>query len=120
MDFYQLLSDLGIDSEDALCRFGNRQSILERFLLKFPSDPTLGTLTQAAKEKDEENFELYAHTLKGISNNLGLTALGQLCSQSVQLVRSGAFLNALHLFPEIQAEYTRIVGILQNYNKLTN
>lgn len=47
MDFYNLLQDLRIDSTDALRRFGNQQSILERFLLKFLDDSTMPALEDA-------------------------------------------------------------------------
>lgn len=47
MDLYNLLQDLRIDSIDAMRRFGNQQSILERFLLKFLDDSTMLALKDA-------------------------------------------------------------------------
>ena len=117
MDFHNLLHNLRIDSTDVLRRFGNQQSILERFLLKFPDDPTMSSLKEAVEEHDAKNFELYAHTLKGVANNLGLQELGNICSKSVESVRNKELQEALHIFPSIQDEYFRIIEILENYKK---
>lgn len=115
MDFYNLLQDLRIDSTDTLRRFGNQQSILERFLLKFLDDSTMLALKDAFSCRDKDEFESHAHTLKGIANNLGLYELGAICSKSVQAIREGNFPKALEIFPEIQDEYTRIIKILEDY-----
>ena len=64
MDFYNLLQDLRIDSTDTLRRFGNQQSILERFLLKFLDDSTMLALKDAFSCRDKDGFESHAHTLQ--------------------------------------------------------
>lgn len=117
MVFDQLLDSLEIDPEETLGRFGQQRSILERFLLKFPVDPTMDQLTQSVTNEDPSAFELSAHTLKGVANNLGLSALGRLAARSMDDVRDGAFERAIQHFPEIQDEYARICEIIQNYKQ---
>ena len=82
---------------------------------KFPTDPTMSQLLTAITTQDSEKFELYAHTLKGVSNNLGLCKLGFLSSEGVETVRKGKIADAFQMFPAIQDEYTRIINILQTY-----
>ena len=84
--------------------------MLERFLKKFPQDPTFGKLEEAAEQGDLPGIETAAHTLKGIAGNLGLTALYEGCSSLVAAVRAGETQRVPGLWETVRAEYQAAVS----------
>ncbi len=100
----------GWDLEGTLRRFGGSQMMLERFLKKFPQDPTFGKLEEAAEQGDLPGIETAAHTLKGIAGNLGLTALYEGCSSLVAAVRAGETQRVPGLWETVRAEYQAAVS----------
>ena len=71
MDFYK---SIGGDYDEMFRRIPC-DSMIERFLLKFPADPSYAALAAAREKCDPEGAFLAAHTLKGVASTLGLTAL---------------------------------------------
>lgn len=49
--------------------------MIQRFLLRFPQDPTFSSLLQAMRAGDRASAFRCAHTLKGVCANLGLDRL---------------------------------------------
>lgn len=69
------LKNDGSDVEDALERFMGREDLYIRFLHKFLEDTNFADLKESIlKENYIEAFK-FAHTLKGVTGNLGLTPL---------------------------------------------
>lgn len=83
------LSEAGVDMEKTLARFLNKEDFYQKFLLKFPSDPNFEALEKAIAEKDMEGIERAAHTLKGVSANLGLDPAAAVFNEMVWAVRNG-------------------------------
>ena len=82
----QRLAENGADVEGTLHRFmGN-----EALYLKFKDDTNYrGLLNSLDGENYEEAFK-YAHTLKGVSANLGLDPIGRPASALTELLRGKA------------------------------
>ena len=78
MNLQDFFAGLHLDSSGILARFGNNEALLEKFLKRFPSDPNWPLLEKAVKEKNFEDANIAAHTLKGLCLNLGLTSLAEL------------------------------------------
>ena len=112
----QFLQDLGIDVQRTLERFGGMWHILEKFLLKFPEDPTFREFKDAQATKNSELLERTAHTLKGLSANLGIQQLSDLCATCVNAIRQDDLQTAFGSCPQIEEEYQRVVGIIHNYS----
>lgn len=72
---------------ETLSRFGGNEQLFLRFFKTFPSDPTWKQLCDAMQQKDYHNIEISAHTLKGVSANLGLTHFSHVCNEVVSAVR---------------------------------
>ena len=86
-------------------RFGNNEMIFK----KFSEDKTYSILCEAIENKDYENIEKSAHTLKGISANLGLTNLQECSNEIVGAVRNKEFDNIYSLFDNLKNNYDIII-----------
>lgn len=106
------LREAGVDTEGALRRFGGNSALYERFLTRFLSDETFRQVTEAFENKEEDAALTSAHTLKGVTANLGLTKLYSISSEMVNLIRAGEFDQASARYPDLKAAYDEICGIL--------
>lgn len=105
----EILQGLGVDYEALLRRFSGNEMILKKFLLKFPQDQTFPTLQKHVAEAVYAEVERDAHTLKGLSANLGFARLSEHCAALVSCVRNGEQDQANALFEHVRDEYERIV-----------
>lgn len=71
---------IGGDYTDALSRL-MRDTMIRKFVLKFPGDRNFAALKEAVGEARWDDAFAYAHTLKGVSLNLAFARL------SAELVR---------------------------------
>lgn len=65
---------IGGDYNDILHRFMN-ENMVRKFVLKFPQDNNMALFEESWAKKDYETAFRAMHTLKGVSVNLGFTAL---------------------------------------------
>lgn len=106
------LAAAGIDVAGALERFVGNEALLERMLQRFTGDADYAQLLAAADRRDAEEALRAAHTLKGLTGNLSMTALCPLFTRQVELLRAGDPDGAYALLPEITRAYERIVGAI--------
>jgi HPt (histidine-containing phosphotransfer) domain-containing protein len=78
-----------IDYAQGLARFSGMDALYRKYLLKFPDDPTFLQMQTAMEQKDYEQAFCCAHTLKGITGNLSLTALHDAVEDFVEKLRDG-------------------------------
>ena len=69
-----LYEAIGGSYETALGRL-MKDSLVEKFVMKFPNDPTFGELEQSLAAKDWDTAFRAAHTLKGVAMNLAFVKL---------------------------------------------
>ena len=55
----------------------------------FPADKSLSELNKAINDGDYKAAFIAAHTLKGVSLNLGLTPISEISSDITEILRSG-------------------------------
>lgn len=77
------------DYEDAIGRLLSDERIV-KYLNKFAAGEDYSALLSALEEKRYEDAFRYAHNLKGMSLNLGITALAQSGSAVCEALREGA------------------------------
>lgn len=106
------LQESGVDTEGALRRFSGNSILYERFLKKFLSDSTFGDLTKAFETGDAQAAMDAAHTLKGLTANLGFTKLFTITSEMVDFLRRNKFSEASGRYPELQDAYHDMCAIL--------
>lgn len=83
----QQLIDYGADVEGTLHRFMGNEALFLKFLLKFKDDTNYAGLTESLEQENYEEAFKYAHTLKGVSANLGLNPICEPVSALTELLR---------------------------------
>lgn len=109
------LQKAGVDTEGALERFSGNSMLYERFLMKFPQDETFAKIAPAL---DADNFEealRAAHTLKGVSANLGMNRLFHACSDMVSFIRNTEYGKAKAVYPETREAYEEVCRVITGY-----
>ena len=77
-----------IDIEGGLYRTGNDYSFYIRHLRRFLNDTNMEMLCDALNRGDMKQSFFFAHTLKGVTGNLGLTPLYQEVCAIVEPLRA--------------------------------
>lgn len=90
MTFLEAMELVVNDVQTTLRRFGGNQALWERFVRKYPDDPTFLSLQRAIAGNDSQEIERAAHTLKGTAGNLGFQTLSDAAAALVSDVRAGA------------------------------
>ncbi len=105
MTLRELAGILPLDYDGAVARFGGNEALYGRFLNKFLQDGTYDALKQAVAAQDYDQVERQAHTLKGVTANLGLQRLSEHSDHLVQAVRQEARDQIMPLFSKLQEQY---------------
>ena len=113
MTYKEALKQLGVNIPVLLERFSNNEALLCKFILRFTKDPTMSLLQTAVKEKDYSDVLMQAHTLKGVTANLGFEQLSKECNHLVIALRASDTASCDRLNADICTEYDRIVDVLQ-------
>lgn len=109
MNLEELYIKIGSDYETVLARFCNEKSLLSRFVLSFPNDPTYQSLTDAMMAHDNAGIEMQAHTLKGVAGNLGFNKLQDACTDVVSCIRKSNLDDLSDNYENLKQEYELII-----------
>lgn len=113
MNIQEFYKEIGSDYEEVVKRFG-AEALVARFVIKFTGDPTFGKLEAAFAAGDQAGAFRAAHTLKGVSGNLGFGRLWQASSDLTEYLRPGnATEGAKGLFEAVREEYTAVLRALK-------
>lgn len=110
-DFY---AALGGDSRQVLDRLLS-ESMVRRFLHRFPDDPSYSELKAALAASDFSTAFRAAHTLKGTAATLGLDALSVAASELTEALRGASTAPKPGLVAAVDAAYrhaTESIGLL--------
>ncbi len=83
-------SKIGADYEDVLHRLMDSDAMVARFAGKFLDDPSMGQLNDALAAGDVQAAFRAAHTLKGVTQNLGLSNIYKPASELTEVLRAGS------------------------------
>lgn len=86
MNVEEFYAVIGGNYAEALGRL-MKDSLIEKFVLKFTDDPSFATLKSAVDAGAWDEAFPAAHTLKGVSLNLAFTPLGQAASELTDMLR---------------------------------
>lgn len=106
------LRDAGCDVSGTLERFMNNEMLCMKFLKKFPQDETFMEMKKAFAQGDAEEFFKAAHTMKGVSGNLGLSSLYNEMQPAVEKSRRGE-LPSKEDMDIIEEQYHEIIKIIR-------
>ena len=94
----------GVDYNTALERFMGKDDLYERFLVKFLDDENFSKLGEAFK---------CAHTLKGLSGNLGFDNLLEEDVRIVEILRSGSLDGVEELYEILREKYQKLCDTIK-------
>jgi len=95
--FKQKLAENGADVKGTLSRFAGNEAIYSKFLLKFKADPNFNALKESLDGKNIEEAFKAAHTLKGVSINLGLMPIYEAASAMSELLRGKTSIEEINM-----------------------
>ena len=114
MTFEEALVTLGVNTEEVLARFSGNEMLMRKFVMKFPSDRSFSDTKVALSVMDKKAIETSAHTLKGVSGNLGFSSLYEASSALVNAVRAGDDENIAPLGEKVISIGDNIVRVLSS------
>ncbi len=109
----QLLS-AGVNIQEGVARFAGNDALYQKFLFKFLEDPSFDQLQAAVAAENWADALTAAHTLKGVSGNLGLESLFSSSAQVVSLLREQDPAGALAAYAALKDSYEEIIRILRH------
>lgn len=92
------------------------ERLIQKYILKFPADPSFESLERAMERGDAEEAFRAAHTIKGICANLGISKLFKSSSGLTELLRNGSCGGAETLFGQVKADYRQTVEAIGEFN----
>lgn len=110
----EILIANGVDYEVTIERFANNLDMYIKFLNKFCDDKNFIALQESVKNKDFKNMLTHVHTLKGITGNLGLTKLYNICSDMTYQLRTDKGEQAMILAVDLEKEYANITQAIND------
>ncbi|MCF0142580.1 MAG: Hpt domain-containing protein [Parasporobacterium sp.] len=108
-EFYEAVSG---DYAEATKRL-MKDSLILKFIQKFPADPSFAELKAALEAGDTETAFRQAHTLKGVCANLAFTQLTASASEITEFLRAGKLDDAKACFPKVSADYETVITALE-------
>ncbi len=97
---------IGGDYEGVASRLRTDERI-QKFVLKFLKDENFNILTKSIEANNIEEAFRAAHTLKGVSQNLGFTGLHDASDALTECLRGGEFDDGL--YQDVKREYQKII-----------
>ncbi len=111
-DKMEMLRENGFDVDSALRRVLGKEDFYIKMLKKFPEDCSFRRLKEGLAEKDTVKAFEGAHTLKGISGNVGITPVYAADMPVVELLREGSVKGIEPYIQTLEAAYARAISII--------
>ncbi len=108
-----LLREATIDVDDALRRFNNNENLYKKCLGLFPQESTYDKLLEAFSMGNLENVRKEAHTMKGISSNLGIEKLTGVCTKVLAECKNGTGVLDIETIEEFKRTYKEVNEIIE-------
>lgn len=89
--------------------------LIERFILKFPDDPSMSALNEMAEAGDNAAAFRAVHTLKGVAANLAFTKLFQDASNLTEQLRDLQHDPDPTLYSILRQTYAMVINTLAEY-----
>lgn len=115
MTLRECYAALGGDCDEALGRLRS-EALVQKFVLKFPADPSFALLEASMAAEDWPEAFRGAHTLKGVCQNLSFSALYRSSAALCDALRGGFQPQAIPLAETVREDYRRTaeaIGALQ-------
>lgn len=114
MEISEFYKKIEADYEGTLSRFMKNESMMARFVKRFPEDHTYAELLQSIEARDYGEIQARAHTLKGIASNLGFGLLAAASGELTVAMRAEEYEKTDILFEVVQKNYEKVMTEIQN------
>ena len=114
MNVKKVYEATGDDCSAVVERFVSEET-LSRFIVRFLSDDSFASLEKAMERGDVEAAFRAAHTLKGVAQNLGFSALGRSAATLTEILRLKTFDGSSEPFMRVSADYDNVVRAIRTY-----
>ena len=114
MTLEECYNNLHGDYEEAKTRLMNER-LIERFILKFPEDPSMGALLEMIEAGDNVAAFRAVHTLKGVAANLAFTQLFRDASNLTEQLRDLKSNPDPELVARLKVTYDLVISSLKEY-----
>lgn len=111
MTLQECYAKLGGDYEGTLGRLCS-EKLVEKFALKFLADDSYSLLEESIQVGHYSDAFRAAHTLKGVSLNLGFTKLYEVSDVLTEALRDSNQLEDEALLEKVKDEYQRTIDLL--------
>ncbi len=116
--FRKQLEENGADVDATLKRFMGNETLYMKFIMKFLDDKNFAGVKENLGKKDYEAAYVSAHTLKGVTANLGLDPVYKVVSQISDMLKGKSPEEVDHeklkeLSGQLEVEYSRFIRILE-------
>lgn len=112
MTLSECYAALGGDYEEVLGRL-RTESLVQKFVLKFPSDPSFRLLEDSLSAENWSEAFRGAHTIKGVCQNLGFSRLYESSSELSEAMRDGKPLADPALLERVKEDYAATAGAIR-------
>lgn len=116
MNLKECYTRMNCDYEAAVEQF-QAENLIEKYMLKFPSEKTIDTLREAIKNEDVEASFAAAHTLKGLAANLAFKCLYDATYELTEQLRPKNVTADTELVSKVEQCYSLIVTTIAEYKK---
>lgn len=113
----QKLMENGADVEGTLQRFRGNGDLYLRFLKKLKDDQNYAKLKEYVEQGDYEEAFKAAHTVKGVSANLGLTPILDASSALTELFRNKTDASSVDM-PEVNSQMAALDDAYGRFMKI--
>lgn len=111
-DICKKLKEIGVTVDQVVNRLGGNEPLYLKICIQFLQDKSFQQCIQAVTRKDYPNAEIWIHTLKGVSANLGFTNMEHLCSDILNKLKAKNYLLLELDITNLSKEYRTITSIL--------
>lgn len=121
-NFKKQLEENGVDVDATLNRFMGRDSIFMKFIMKFADDQSCKQIREGLENRDAQMAFDRAHSLKGVSGNLGIIPVYTLAAQISDLLRGKQsdevdFDQVMDVQCELEEACDKIYRLLEEYKQ---
>ncbi|MGN0350083.1 MAG: Hpt domain-containing protein [Roseburia sp.] len=111
-NLFDRLRDWGCDIDGAMARFLNDEELYVECLHTVIDDEAFTKLEEALNNREIDQAFHWAHTLKGVLANMGLTPIYDVVAKIVEILRAGSDENTLTLYREMMADRAKLQDMM--------
>ena len=111
MTLQEFYAQIGGNYADTVRRLCN-ESLVLRFVKKYPANPSMDELRAAIGQQDWETAFRAVHTLKGIAQNLGFSDLAAAAHRLTEGLRDASGMPQKELVERVDACYEGLMGAI--------